>query len=161
MRNSESGFTLVEIMITVVILGILAAIAYPSYTSYVALTRRTDGTMALTRIAAIQEKFYTECGTYTTAFNGAISDPNPANRCTGLGIGATAASYTTLDGFYTITAVITAGGGGFTLTAQPTGVQSTADSAKCNTITVNQAGVKSALGTDGISGPNGGKCWKK
>lgn len=162
MRKSYgSGFTLIELMITVVILGILAAIAYPSYTSYVAQARRSDATINLSRIAAVQEKFFTECGRYSTNFDGTISDPVPANRCTGLGVGPTAGSFTTLDGHYTITAVVAAGGGGFTLTAQPAGSQITADTAKCNTITINQAGVKTALGADGLSGPNGGKCWKK
>lgn len=167
MRKSNlQGFTLVELLITVVILGILAAIAYPSYTSYVAQTRRSDATINLSRIAATQEKFFTECGRY--ADNLGVSG-TPRNCATGtLDAGLSAGGLTT-DGFYAITAVVAPGpaplnapgGGGFTLTAQPAGTQIVADNAKCNTITINQAGVKTALGTDGLSGPNGGKCWKK
>ena len=43
MRNAEKGFTLIELMITVAIVAILAAIAYPSYTEYVMRSRRVEG----------------------------------------------------------------------------------------------------------------------
>jgi len=163
----HSGFTLIELMITIAVLAILVTIAYPAYQGYAAQARRSDATINLTRIAALQEKFLTECGRYTSNFNGAISDPNPALRCTGLGIGATAASYTTLDGYYTFTIPIllpgpaplnTPGGGGYTLSAAPAGAQAN-DGAKCTTLTLDNMGVKFATGTDG--GPAGGKCWKK
>lgn len=161
-KYCANGFTLMEMMITVLIVGILAAIAYPSYTQYVAQTRRSDATINLTRIAAQQEKFFTECGTYTVNFNGVISNPTPP-RCTGLGIGPTAGTFTTAEGHYNIT--ISPGPAGiansFLLTAAPvsTSPQFAADNAKCTTITLTNTGAKGASGTD--SGPNGGKCWKK
>ena len=169
-KLNANGFTLIELMITVVIVSILAAIAYPSYTQYVAQTRRSDATINLTRIAAIQEKFFTECGRYTPNFNGAISNPVPVNRCTGLGIGATATSYTTLDGHYTYTIPIllpgptgVVGGGGYTLSAAPTASspQFAADNSKCTTLTITNTGAKDATGSDSPAGTNGGKCWKK
>lgn len=165
-KSNMRGFTLIELMITVVILGILAAIAYPSYTSYVAQTRRSDAIINLSRIAALQEKFFTECGRYAGTLG--VSG-TPRNCAAGIMDAGLAAGGLTTDGFYTITAAVipgpaplnAPGGGGFTLTAQPAGTQVAADSTKCNTITINQAGAKTALGTDGLSGPNGGKCWKK
>ena len=169
-KLGANGFTLMEVMITVVIIGILAGIAYPNYTRFVAEARRSDATINMMRIAALQEKFFTECGRYTDQFNGFISNPNPALRCTGLGAGPTAISYTTTDGYYTLTVPTlvagplplgTPGGGGFTLTAQPVaGTPQATDTAKCNTFTINQTGVKTALGSDGNL-TNGGKCWKK
>ena len=162
-KPGANGFTLMEVMITVVIIGILASIAYPSYTRYVAETRRSDATINMTRIAAQQEKFFTECGTYTTNFNGVISASPPALRCTGLGIGPTASPFTTSDGYYEI--VITPGTAGiansFRLTSAPvpTSSQFAADNLKCTTITITNTGAKGASGTD--NGPNGGKCWKK
>ena len=175
-KLGANGFTLMEVMITVVIIAILASIAYPSYTRYVAETRRSDATINLTRIAALQEKFFTECGTYTDQFNGVISARPPAPRCTGLGAGPTAGSFTTADGYYTLTVTALAagpapvgggagavGGGGYTLSAAPVPgtSQFSADNPKCTTITITNAGVKGGTGTDAVLGPNGGKCWKK
>ena len=168
-KYSANGFTLMEVMITVVIIGILASIAYPSYTNYVTAARRSDATINLTRIAAQQEKFFTECGTYTSVFNGVISSPVPP-RCTGLGMGTVAGSYDTTDGYYrlTVTNLVAgppplnrAGGGGYTLSAAPVAgtSQFAADNSKCTTLTITNTGAKGATGTD--SGPNGGKCWKK
>jgi type IV pilus assembly protein PilE len=172
-KHGANGFSLIELMIAVAIIGILAALAYPSYTRYVAETRRSDATINLTRIAALQEKFYTQCGRYADDLTGAnINCPGP------LGLTATlnanlAAGNVTRDGHYTITVVVApgpggaAGGGGFILTAQPNNIpgltrQRDLDFAFCNTFTINQAGVKTALGSDSlILGPNGGKCWRK
>lgn len=57
--GSQRGFTLIEVMIVVVILGILAAIAYPAYRDYTAKSRRSEAKRALLDVAALQEKFYT------------------------------------------------------------------------------------------------------
>ena len=65
------GFTLIELMITVVIIGILAAIAYPSYQNYTKQTRRSDAQIALTQAANQQEKFFTECNHYAQILYGA------------------------------------------------------------------------------------------
>jgi type IV pilus assembly protein PilE len=71
MNNLQSrGFTLIELMITVVIIGIIAAIAYPSYTKYMKQTRRSDAQIALTRTAALQEKYYSDCNHYAATLTG-------------------------------------------------------------------------------------------
>jgi type IV pilus assembly protein PilE len=59
-----SGFTLIELMIVVVIIGVIAAIAYPSYSKYTDNSRRAVAMIALTQAAALQEKFYSDCGHY-------------------------------------------------------------------------------------------------
>lgn len=51
------GFTLIEMMIVVVIVAILAAIAYPAYTNAITKARRSDGVDALLNIQALQEKY--------------------------------------------------------------------------------------------------------
>jgi type IV pilus assembly protein PilE len=59
------GVTLMELMIVVVIIGILTAIAYPSYRQYVAKAKRNEAKAALLQIATMQERFYLQNSTYT------------------------------------------------------------------------------------------------
>ena len=108
-KPGANGFTLMELMITVVIIGILAGIAYPSYTRYVAETRRSDATINLTRIAALQEKFFTQCARYADNLAGtAIACPGgaPATLVAGLAAGGA-----TTDGYYTLSVVVAPGPG--------------------------------------------------
>ena len=63
-RESQSGFTLLELMIVVVIIAILAAIALPAYTKYVQRTRRSDGQSALFNAQQAEEKFFYRCNRY-------------------------------------------------------------------------------------------------
>ena len=59
-----AGFTLVELMIVVAIVGILAAIAYPSYIESVRKGKRAEGRAALTSLLQQQERFFTQNNTY-------------------------------------------------------------------------------------------------
>lgn len=72
-RSAIRGFTLIELMVTVVIIGILAAIAYPSYRNYVTQSRRSDAQIALTQAANQQERFFTECNAYASSLAGTRS----------------------------------------------------------------------------------------
>ncbi len=165
-KYTANGFTLMELMIAVLIIGILAAIGYPSYIKYVTETRRSDATINLTRIASLQEKFFTECGRYADTL--AVSG-TPRN-CGGgiMDAGLMAGGLTRDGGNYIVTAVVApgpgplnaAGGGGFTLRATPAGLQAVRDAVKCTTLTINNIGVKTATGTEG-NPIDGGRCWKK
>lgn len=62
---NQKGFSLIELMITVAIVGILAGIAYPSYQNYVLRTGRADGQAKLMEIMQAQERFYSQNQTYT------------------------------------------------------------------------------------------------
>ena len=64
------GYTLVELLIVVTIIGILAAIAYPSYRNYITQTRRSDAHIALTQATNQQERFFTECNWYASTLYG-------------------------------------------------------------------------------------------
>ena len=63
--KKQNGFTLIELMIVVAIVGILAAIAYPSYQDSVLKSRRADGQSELLRIQGLMERYYYEEGSYT------------------------------------------------------------------------------------------------
>ncbi len=80
------GFTLVELVIVITIIGILAAIAVPAYNESVTKARRADAQSALMDIMAKQERYFTENNTYTT------------------NLAALSADTTSPEGFYNITA---------------------------------------------------------
>lgn len=124
-RYTNRGFTLIELMIVVVIIGVIAAISYPLYTQWVLETRRIDAHRALTGLAAIQEKFLTECNRYAT--NAEIT-PGTITNCGGLGLPTTSP-----DGHYTvsITAVTTTS---FLAQAAPVATSPQANDTKCPNI---------------------------
>ena len=136
--NRAKGFTLIELMIVVAIVGILAAIAYPSYQEQVRKTKRGDCAGALAGLANAMERYFTTNNTYVgaTLGNGA-GDIYPA-QCPvdgdtptyNLAVAATATTYT--------------------LQAAPTGTQAADD---CGTLTLTNTGVK------GVTGANG-KVWQ-
>ncbi len=138
------GFTLIEVMITVVIIGILAAIAYPSYTRYTQQSRRSDAQIALTEIAARQEKFFAQCATY--ASNAQLVGGTIAG-CTGL-------NYITLSpgGHYALTISATdninatcgAAGltCGYTATANPNGAGVSGLQSNNGSLRIDSAGVR-------------------
>ena len=127
---SDNGFTLIELMITVAIIGILAAIAYPSYENHVRKTRRASGEAKMMEIMQAQERYYTDNGTYT-------------KDLTDLGY-ASSGAVPSKDGWYQIGAA--ACGSGLAecvaLTATPQNAQ-TADTA-CNKLTLNSRGEQGA-----------------
>ncbi len=59
-NNTQKGFTLIEVIITVAIIGILSAIAIPSYTESVKKGKRSDAKVELLRIAQMQESFFVQ-----------------------------------------------------------------------------------------------------
>ena len=65
--KNNSGFTLVELMVTVVIIGILTAVAYPSFTEYANKAECSDGMDTLLQQAALMEEFYNVGDTYNGA----------------------------------------------------------------------------------------------
>ncbi|MBK6865936.1 MAG: type IV pilin protein [Ideonella sp.] len=67
----ERGFTLIELMITVAIIGILGAIAYPAYLDSVLKGKRAEGRTALTDLMQQQERYFTQTGTYLSFAAGA------------------------------------------------------------------------------------------
>ena len=117
---SGRGFTLIELMIVVAIVGVLAAVAYPSYQDSVRKSRRADGKTALLQAVQVTERWFTQNNTYVGAPVAAASD----------------------EGHYTL-AVTVATATAFTITATPGGAQA---SDPCGALTINQANAKTAAG---------------
>lgn len=113
--KKEGGFTLIELMIVVAIIGILAAIAYPSYQNSVEKSRRTDGKSALSGLAGAMERHYTTNSTYEGAAAGGSDTGSP-------GIFPDEAPLDSSNKFYDLT-IEAADGSSFTLRAAPKGVQ--------------------------------------
>lgn len=73
------GFTLIELMVVVAIVGVLAAVAMPSYTSYIARANRADARTQLQQAAVFMQKFYAANDSYQTDRSGAgIANVMPA-----------------------------------------------------------------------------------
>jgi prepilin-type N-terminal cleavage/methylation domain-containing protein len=71
MKNK--GFTLIEVMIVVAIIGIISAVAYPSYLRYVTKSKRTECRTAIMQVMQQQERYFTQQNTYL-AFSKPTSD---------------------------------------------------------------------------------------
>lgn len=134
----QTGFTLIELMIVVAIVGILAALAYPSYAEYIKRGNRSEGQAFLSDIAARQERYYSQNHAYITA-----------NANLGKLYGTDATSQKSPTDKYTIT--LGDGGGGYTLTAN-----NQFNDAKCVTLTLNARGEKGSSG----SRTNNDDCWR-
>jgi type IV pilus assembly protein PilE len=133
------GVTLIELMIVIVVIGILASIAVPSYRNYVTRAQRTDAMSALLRVAAAQEKFYLQNNTY--ASTALLDDAPPA----GLGINGTE------NGWYTLAITGADLTRAFTVTATPVGGGAQATDTHCASFSLTSAGAKSATNSD---------CWR-
>lgn len=107
-RGRAAGFTLIELMITVAIVAILAAIAYPSYRNYVLRGQVANATTGLSAVSANMERYFQDNRQYNSLTPGA----QPASPCD-------TAVYPTLPyGTFNITCVVGAGATAtFTLTA--------------------------------------------
>jgi len=81
----QSGFTLVELMIVVAIIGILAAIAIPNYQKYQARSRQKEAQIGLAAAYTAEKSFYGEYGTYTVCLRQMGYQPDGSTTSTGVG----------------------------------------------------------------------------
>jgi len=146
MMKRINGFTLVELMVTVAIVGILGAVVYPSYLGQLQKSRRSDAKVLLSELMNRQDVFKSNYGVYTTVI---VAPSGCADAACGLNLGsangkegyyaATAAAGPTgnINSSVTITAAIVSGG------------KQAGDA--CGSFTFTSTGVKGVSGT--------GDCW--
>ena len=127
---TNRGFTLIELMIVVVVVGILAAIAIPSYSNYVDRATRADAKSSLLAAAQLLER----CYTLNNSYNG-CTIPNESD-----------------DGFYSI-AFTAPTSTTYLLTATPLGRQLARDGTRCSSFTFDHRGQRDATGTEAA------RCW--
>ncbi|HMW41936.1 MAG TPA: type IV pilin protein [Plasticicumulans sp.] len=144
--RQTAGFTLMELMITVAIVGILAAIAYPSYQDSVRKSRRGDAKAALLENAGFMERYYSTNFRYT-ATAGTADCPTLPVQCLPREV-ASASCGTDTRVYYTIAG--TCANLTFTLTATPKpGSPQASDT--CGSLTVDQTGART---------PTTSGCWQ-
>lgn len=137
MRNprTSAGFTLIEIMIVVAIVGILAAIAYPSYDEYVKRGNRSEGQALLHEAAARQERYFAQNNAYITDQDDIANLALPHTEDT---------TVTSSTGKYTLTVSLEDDDGGYTLTVSPESF----DDDACGDLTLNAVGTRGRSGSD-------------
>lgn len=138
--RSTRGFSLIELMITIAIVGILASIAMPSYVGYLARGKRAEAKQALLENALFLETHYTTRGFYSTAKDNNTAPTLPVTQVPRSG-----------NANYTLSASVS--NTGYTLTA--TAVNSMASDA-CGNFTLNQTGTQGVSGSLGVA-----ECWNR
>lgn len=148
-HKKSLGFTLIELMIVVAIIGIIASIASPAYQDYITRGKRTDAKSGLSSLQLAQEKFRANCPNYAVEWD-------TTRRCdstNGYKFSADAASttITSPDGHYTLSittpTTATSSGTNYVLQAVPVSGGDQAGDSDCLAFTINQDGEKKSYNT--------------
>jgi type IV pilus assembly protein PilE len=136
MNSRAKGFTLIEMLIVVAIVAILAAIAYPAYQNYIMRTRRADGKELAMRIAAAEERYFTNFNKYSTDLVNDIQVDSTSEKK-----------------YYTAEVTLDNADQSYVITVTPDPSLPQASDA-CGALTINNTGYKHQSG-----GETNGKCW--
>jgi len=146
LQKAQGGFTLIELMIVVAIVGILAAVAYPSYAEYIRRGHRADARAGLLQAQQYLERASTATGVYPTTLPNAYrwlkpdGTPDPTKRYTiGFQAGNTNAAFTLVA-------------------TRKTGPQATD---RCGNFTLTNTGARGVAAGTLASGTTAEECWNK
>ena len=143
MQYVNKGFTIIEMMIVLLVIGILAAVAYPRYNESIQRGYRTEGQAFLSEVAARQERYFAQNNRYVTADIAADS-----SDFSQLGLSSPAQSATKK---YQLKITVEESDGGYTLIAQQQ-----FNDAKCGDLTLNALGIKGLISSDKTVA----QCWR-
>lgn len=146
MRNKQRGVTLMELLIVIIIVGILAAVAIPSYRQYVIRSQRADAKDFLLAAATAQEKFYLQCNTYATGVGAALDCAGPTMQFPAM----------SKNGWYQL-AITAANAAAFTIQATAVAGPQLQDT-PCRTFQVTDRGIRTA--TNSLGADNTAECWR-
>jgi type IV pilus assembly protein PilE len=147
-KQTQRGVTLIELVVVMIIVGILAAIAIPSYRSYVLRSQRSDAKDAVLALATQEEKHYLQCNTYATSIAGA----------TNCGAGQLQGAVASKNGWYQLTMPVAGTATTYTVRATAIAGQNQFQDKACRSFTVTQAGLRTALDSGGAD--NTAECWR-
>lgn len=159
-HKTSRGFTLIELMITVAIIGLLASIALPSYSSYIARARRADARTQLTQAAQFMQRFYSANDSYSTdRASNAVLTAIPSNLKRSPADGTAIYQLNTsiaAAGTYAVTTTATT----YTLTMAPISGGAAAND-KCGMLTLTSTGVRGCnIGGTACTTSQRDDCWK-
>jgi type IV pilus assembly protein PilE len=147
--QAQRGVTLIELVVVMIIVGILAAVAIPSYRNYVLRSQRSDAKDALLALATAQEKFYLQCNFYADDIAGAPDCA--ASELQG--------AVTSKNGWYDLVVAADADPTlGFTATATATAGGNQAQDSECQVFRVTALGARTADDSGGAD--NTAECWR-
>lgn len=145
-HSLQRGVTLIELIVVMIIVGILAAVAIPTYRQYVMRSQRSDAKDALLALATQQERYYLQCNTYATAIAAA----------TNCGAGELQGAAVSKNGWYGL-AIDAADATSYTVTATAVAGENQFQDTACRSFSVTDRGIRTALDDGG--GDNTATCW--
>ena len=148
----NKGFTVIELVVAILIVGILSAVAVSSYQDYTLRAQRAEAKSVLYEVAGWMERNYKATGRYDLAPNGVTAINNASFNAGGL-LEAYRQSPRTGTARYNINFSVVPGNAspGFTLQAQPVSAD-----AECGTLTLDQRGTQGESGTGTVA-----DCWQR
>jgi len=148
--STQQGFTLIELMIVILLMSIILGVSIPSYRAYTLRAGRSDASTALLHLAASQERFYLQNGTYAGNAALAVDPPN--------GLGFTNSK--SRHNYYDLAIAPDAAGltVGYVATATVDANEKQRGDADCNSLSIDQNGRRGANG--GYVAADVEKCWR-